>query len=79
MKVTAEWLKTFNVDAKYIVFDFSTTNQSNYVELCKKISQIGEVGILINNVGAFEMNPFELETKTLQLITMNVMACTFLT
>jgi len=27
LKVTAEWLKTFNVDAKYIAFDFSTTNQ----------------------------------------------------
>ena len=49
------------------------------MELCKKINDIGEVGILINNVGSFEMNPFELETKALSLITMNVMACTFIT
>lgn len=78
LKTTAEWLKTFNVDVKYICFDFDNSNKQMYVNLVKEIIEIGDVGILINNVGAFEMHPFELEDKINSLINMNVYAGTAL-
>ncbi|CAK68786.1 unnamed protein product (macronuclear) [Paramecium tetraurelia] len=68
----------YNVQMETIQFDFDTTSESSYKELHQKLIRIGEIAILINNVGTFEMHPFEHEQKTSTLINVNVNACTYL-
>ncbi|CAD8064378.1 unnamed protein product [Paramecium sonneborni] len=70
--------REFNVQVKIIQFNFDTSDEGEYRKLNESISNVDDIAILINNVGTFEMHPFEQEQKTSTLINVNINACTYL-
>ena len=74
--------ETGNEDFKYVVFDFDQWyDRDRYDQMFKKIDEIGEVIIFINNVGILIYKPFKFMThkKIDQMMKVNTTATLHLT